>query len=80
MRTLRARAIWFGLYLSINLAIIVFSISLWFRGMSDEAIFVGLWAPTVDLLYVMFILTFDPFRRAARDRRVVPLRDETRAA
>ena len=80
MRSLRGRAIWFALYLLVNLAIILFSISLWYRGLPNEAIFVGLWAPTVNLLYIMFIVTFDPFRRAVRDQRVVALRDETRVA
>ena len=53
----------FGLYLMANLAIILFSIWLWSRGMTGEAIFVGLWAPTLDLLYVMFVVTFKPFER-----------------
>ena len=53
----------FGLYLVANLAIILFSIWLWSRGMTGEAIFVGLWAPTLDLLYVMFVVTFKPFER-----------------
>ena len=51
----------FGAYALINLAIILFAISLWFRGMPSEAIFVGLWAPTLDLLYVMAVLTFSPW-------------------
>jgi len=55
----------FGLYLVANLAIILFSIWLWSRGMTAEAVFVGLWAPTLDLLYVMFVLTFKPFDRRA---------------
>ena len=81
MRSLRARALWFGLYLLVNLAVIVFSISLWFRGLPSEAIFVGLWAPTLDLLYLMFLATFDPWRQdTARDARPVPLRDATRVA
>jgi hypothetical protein len=53
----------FGLYLVANLAIILFTIWLWSRGMTGEAIFVGLWAPTLDLLYVMFVVTFKPFER-----------------
>ena len=55
----------FGLYLMANLAIILFSIWLWSRGMTGEAVFVGLWAPTLDLLYVMFVVTFKPFERHA---------------
>jgi hypothetical protein len=57
------RAILFGAYVLLNLAIIVFTIALWFRGLPMQAIFVGLWAPTLDLLYVMAMLTFDPWRR-----------------
>ena len=53
----------FGLYLIANLAIILFSIWLWSRSMPSEALFVGLWAPTLDLLYVMFFITFRPFER-----------------
>jgi len=59
----------FGLYLVANLAIILFSIWLWSRGMTGEAIFVGLWAPTLDLLYVMFVITFKPFERQAMTSR-----------
>jgi hypothetical protein len=33
--------------------------------MTAEAVFVGLWAPTLDLLYVMFVVTFKPFERRA---------------
>jgi hypothetical protein len=55
----------FGLYLVANVAIILFSIWLWSRGMTAEAVFVGLWAPTLDLLYVMFIITFKPFDHRA---------------
>ena len=55
----------FGLYLVANLAIILFSIWLWSRGLTGEAVFVGLWAPTLDLLYVMFVITFKPFERHA---------------
>jgi hypothetical protein len=55
----------FGLYLVANLAIITFSIWLWSRGLTAEAAFVGLWAPTLDLLYVMFVVTFKPFERQA---------------
>ena len=55
----------FGLYLVANLAIILFSIWLWSRGLTGEAVFVGLWAPTLDLLYVMFVITFKPFERRA---------------
>ena len=81
MRSLRARALWFGLYLLVNLAVIVFSISLWFRGLPSEAIFVGLWAPTLNLLYLMFLATFDPWRQApTRDARPVALWDATRVA
>ena len=81
MRSLRGRALWFGLYLLINLAIILFSISLWFGGRPTEAIFVGLWAPTLDLLYLMFLATFDPFRRAVTQQsRVVSLMDDARVA
>ena len=81
MRSFRARAAWFGVYLLVNLAIITFSISLWFRGLSSEAIFVGLWAPTLNLLYLMFIATFDPFRRAeSRGSRVVALQEKSRVA
>ena len=81
MRTLRGRSLWFGLYLLVNLAIILFSISLWLGGKPTEAIFVGLWAPTLDLLYLMFLATFDPFRRAAaHEPRVVSLRDDARVA
>ena len=66
------REVFFGLYLFANLAIILFSIWIWSRGMTGEAIFVGLWAPTLDLLYVMFVLTFKPFeRRATTSRRSV---------
>ncbi len=74
MRALRGRAAWFGVYLLANLAIIAFSISLWYRGMPLEGIFVGLWAPTLDLLYLMFLATFDPFRRFAADRGAVVAR------
>ena len=59
------RELFFGLYLAANLAIILFSIWLWSRGMTGEAVFVGLWAPTLDLLYVMFVITFTPFERRA---------------
>ena len=59
------RELFFGLYLAANLAIILFSIWLWSRGMTGEAVFVGLWAPTLDLLYVMFVITFKPFERRA---------------
>ena len=70
----------FGLYLVANLAIILFSIWLWSRGMTAEAVFVGLWAPTLDLLYVMFIVTFKPFeRRAAVAPRSTEGAVETRA-
>jgi hypothetical protein len=55
----------FGLYLVANLAIILFSIWLWSRGMTAEAVFVGLWAPTLDLLYVMCVVTFKPFEHRA---------------
>ena len=65
MPSLRTRAVWFATYLLANLAIIAFSISLWFRGMPSEAIFVGLWAPTLDLLYLMFFATFGPWLRSA---------------
>jgi hypothetical protein len=68
VRPLRSRAIWFGVYVLANLGIIAFSISLWFRGLPLEGIFVGLWAPTLDLLYLMFLATFDPFRRFTADR------------
>jgi hypothetical protein len=57
------RTILFGMYALLNLVIIVFAIALWFRGLPMQAIFVGLWAPTLDLLYVMALLTFDPWRR-----------------
>jgi len=33
--------------------------------MTAEAVFVGLWAPTLDLLYVMFVVTFTPFEPRA---------------
>ncbi len=46
MRPLRSRATWFAVYVLANLGIIAFSISLWFRGLLLEGIFVGLWAPT----------------------------------
>jgi hypothetical protein len=70
----------FGLYLVANLAIILFSIWLWSRGMTGEAIFVGLWAPTLDLLYVMFVVTFKPFeRRVAGAPRSTERAVETRA-
>jgi len=70
----------FGLYLVANLAIILFSIWLWSRGMTAEAVFVGLWAPTLDLLYVMFVVTFKPFeRRAAVTPRSTERALETRA-
>ncbi len=59
------RELFFGLYLAANLAIILFSIWLWSRGMTGEAVFVGLWAPTLDLLYVMFVITFKPLERRA---------------
>jgi hypothetical protein len=59
------RELFFGLYLAANLAIILFSIWLWSRGLTGEAVFVGLWAPTLDLLYVMFVITFKPFERRA---------------
>jgi len=59
------RELFFGLYLAANLLIILFSIWLWSRGMTAEAVFVGLWAPTLDLLYVMFVITFKPFERQA---------------
>ena len=62
----------FGLYLVANLAIILFSIWLWSRGMTAEAVFVGLWAPTLDLLYVMFVVTFKPFERGRPSRRARP--------
>ena len=65
----------FGAYALINLAIIVFAISLWFRGRPSEAIFVGLWAPTLDLLYVMTVLTFSPWApRPQTGERSRPLR------
>jgi hypothetical protein len=57
------RIVLFGTYALLNLAIIVFAIALWFRGLPMEAVFIGLWAPTLDLLYVMALLTFDPWRR-----------------
>jgi hypothetical protein len=65
------RIAFFGAYALINLAIILFAISLWFRGMPSEAIFVGLWAPTLDLLYVMAMLTFSPWamRGLSAERR-----------
>ena len=63
------RELFFGLYLAANLAIILFSIWLWSRGMTAEAVFVGLWAPTLDLLYVMFVITFKPFERRAMPSR-----------
>jgi len=70
----------FGLYLVANLAIILFSIWLWSRGMTAEAVFVGLWAPTLDLLYVMFVVTFKPFeRRVAVAPRSIERAVETRA-
>jgi hypothetical protein len=70
----------FGLYLVANLAIILFSIWLWSRGMTAEAVFVGLWAPTLDLLYVMFVVTFKPFApRAAVAPRSTERTVETRA-
>ena len=70
----------FGLYLVANLAIILFSIWVWSRGTTAEAIFVGLWAPTLDLLYVMFVVTFKPFeRRAAGAPRSTARAVETRA-
>jgi hypothetical protein len=70
----------FGLYLVANLAIILFSIWLWSRGMTAEAVFVGLWAPTLDLLYVMFVVTFKPFEpRAAVVPRSTERTVETRA-
>ncbi len=59
------RELFFGLYVAANLAIILFSIWLWSRGLTGEAVFVGLWAPTLDLLYVMFVITFKPFERRA---------------
>jgi hypothetical protein len=82
VRPLRSRATWFGIYLLANLGIIAFSISLWFRGMPLEGIFVGLWAPTLVLLYLMFLATFDPFRRFAADRgsMVTRLSPDRRAA
>ena len=71
----------FGLYLVANLAIILFSIWLWSRGMTAEAVFVGLWAPTLDLLYVMFVVTFKPFdRRAPAAARPAESTDEPRAS
>jgi len=70
----------FGLYLAANLAIITFSIWLWSRGMTAEAVFVGLWAPTLDLLYVMFVVTFKPVEhRAAVAPRSTERALETRA-
>jgi hypothetical protein len=70
----------FGLYLVANLALILFSIWLWSRGLTGEAIFVGLWAPTLDLLYVMFVVTFKPFeRRVAVFPRSTERADEIRA-
>ncbi len=57
------RELFFGLYLVANLAIITFSIWIWSRGQTSEAIFVGLWAPTLNLLYVMFFITFKPFEQ-----------------
>ena len=71
----------FGLYLVANLAIILFSIWLWSRSMTAEAVFVGLWAPTLDLLYVMFVVTFKPFEhRAAVGPRSTERAVETRAS
>jgi len=70
----------FGLYLVANLAVILFSIWLWSRGMTAEAVFVGLWAPTLDLLYVMFFVTFKPFEpRAAVASRSIERVAETHA-
>jgi hypothetical protein len=70
----------FGLYLVANLAIILFSIWLWSRSMTAEAVFVGLWAPTLDLLYVMFVVTFKPVEhRAAVAPRSTERALETRA-
>ena len=70
----------FGLYLVANLAIILFSIWLWSRGMTAEAVFVGLWAPTLDLLYVMFVVTFKPVEhRSAVAPRSTERALETRA-
>ena len=81
MRSLRGRALWFALYLLVNLAIILFSIALWYGGRPSEAIFVGLWAPTLNLLYLMFLATFDPFRRAAtHEPRVVSFGEDARVA
>ncbi len=74
MRPLHSRATWFAVYVLANLGIIAFSISLWFRGLLLEGIFVGLWAPTLDLLYLMFLATFDPFRRFGADRGAVVAR------
>ena len=59
------REVFFALYLVANLAIITFSIWIWTVGKTSEALFVGLWAPTLNLLYVMFVVTFRPFDRAA---------------
>ena len=59
MFTFRARIAWFGVYMATNLGIIIYSIWHWTMSRPDEAIFVGLWLPVLNLLYVMFFLTFD---------------------
>jgi hypothetical protein len=73
MTTLRARLLWFGGYLAANLAIILGSIWLWSLGRPQEALFVGLWAPTMNSLYLMAVLTFTPGRWPVRPPTAAPL-------
>ena len=80
-----SRLLFFGVYVLVNLGIILFSIALWFQGKPPEGIFVGLWAPTLDLLYLMAVLTFDPWGRrrpgaATADQAQVRLAQASRPA
>lgn len=72
------REVFFALYLVANLAIITFSIWIWTVGKTSEAVFVGLWAPTLNLLYVMFVITFKPFDRPATQAFTEHRDDEAR--
>lgn len=62
---LRPRLIWLSVFLVVNLAIIGASIVLWVGGLRQESLFVGLWAPTLNSLFVMSAVTLDPWRRTA---------------
>ena len=73
MTTLRARLLWFGSYLAANLAIILGAIYLWALGRPQEALFVGLWAPTMNSLYLMAVLTLAPGWRPLRPLAAAPL-------